>query len=75
MNDALPMWTIYDHPSDYPAGYVARQWLIQGGTVVSTDVLLYSSEVEPIRRQLSAVGLVRVPRSDGDDPVILETWF
>ena len=27
-DDALPMWVVYDHPSDYPETYIARQWLV-----------------------------------------------
>jgi uncharacterized C2H2 Zn-finger protein len=28
MNAPLSMWTIYDHPRDYPAYFVARRWEI-----------------------------------------------
>jgi hypothetical protein len=27
----LAMWTIYDHPKDFPEHFVARKWLITGG--------------------------------------------
>lgn len=75
MSDALRMWTVYDHPKDYPNNYVARMFLVMDGETRATDELMVCPELEPIREQLRARGLFHFTRWTSDDPVILETWM
>lgn len=74
----LEMWTIYDHPLDYPDKYVARRWeILREGNKTkehpSNDLLL-AETVEELREQLPR-GLYRLDRFAGDDPKILEVWL
>jgi hypothetical protein len=75
--DALPMWVVYDHPSDYPNNYVARLWVWddEAGAYVATDEQMVCPDLDVIRRQLHLRGLVKLDRQRGDDTVILETWL
>lgn len=72
MPAGLPMWTIYDHPSDYPRHYVVRATIV-GRSVPSERVQLADTLEEA--RALVPDGLFCLARSPGDDPVIVETWF
>lgn len=67
----LSLWTIYDHPRDFPNNYVARRFELEQPT---SDVIL-SSDLESLRAELMARGLVCLTRNPADDPVILETWL
>jgi hypothetical protein len=71
---ALSMWTVYEKPTDYPDGYVARRFEVAGG-VTATVMTLKSRELEPIREKLSRAGLVRLDRTPDDEPQIVETWL
>ena len=69
------MWVVYDHPSDYPEHYVARQHVVGTGGDEATDRVLASPTLESLRVALAEIGLVCLTRSDEDDPVIVETWL
>ena len=70
----LSVWTIYDHPSDYPDCFVMRRSEIRPGAVVSTQEVYTAATLDDLRHRLPR-GLYRQPRMPGDDPVIVETWF
>lgn len=66
-----PMWTIYDHPKDYPCGFIARLWY--GET--PTDQCLHAPDIVQIRELVvEAGGSMPLVRDSGDDPCIVETW-
>jgi hypothetical protein len=68
----LSIWTVYDHPSDYPHCYVARQFIGEK----STNSVMVSADLERLREILLVdMGLTRLERDERDDPVILETWL
>lgn len=69
----LPIWTVYDHPTDFPEAFVARLWI---GTD-PTDQVLVSDDLDEVRAMVAAQmpGAVCLARADGDDPKILETWL
>jgi hypothetical protein len=71
----LSLWTVYDHPRDFPKNYVARRHEIHSGRVVPTDDLLICSELAAIRENLAERGLTVLPRQPQDDPVIVEVWL
>lgn len=75
MADALTMWTIYDHPSDFPDGYIARRWEVTAGVTAATSDTLVNSDLEPLREEMLARGLHRLHRDTNDDPTIVETWL
>lgn len=71
----LTIYTIYEHPRDYPNQYVARPWWIRddGSLLKSTKVLLADS-LDELRGMLPP-GLCHMPRTPSDDPCIVECWF
>lgn len=74
----LHQFVIYHNPSDHPGKYVVRQWLVIRGDpephpvplFTTHDTLENAREATPILE----MGLVRLPRFDNDDPVIVEVW-
>jgi hypothetical protein len=71
----LNMWTVYDHPRDFPDSHVARRFECGGGTepVPTRDVV--KGELPAIREAFARCGLVCLTRNDGDEPQIVETWL
>lgn len=66
----LELWTIYDHPLDFPDQFVARCFLGDQ----PTDRYLTADTLEELRRLLPP-GLICFTRDPYDDPAIVETWF
>lgn len=73
-SDALSVWSVFDHPVDYPIGFIARQFLISGGLVRSTLSSVQGSTLEQVRSKLPP-GLYRIDRDPGDDPKVVESWL
>lgn len=73
MTDALIMWVIYDHPLDFPDGFIARLW--QGAT--ATDRVVTGETLGAVRGKLRTLhpDLVSFHRSERDDPRIVEVWL
>ncbi len=69
-DNRLPIWTIYDSPSDYPGKVVVR--LFMNDTPTKTG---YVADSLATARAFIPQGLVRMERHPEDDPTILETWF
>jgi hypothetical protein len=67
----ISLWTIYERPSDYPDGYIARRWELGRPTV---DVLT-STDLKALRNQLQERGLYCLVRHPYDEPHIIETWL
>lgn len=75
--DRLAMWTVYDHPSDFPRGYVARRFEIGKGLdgPQPTDDVVGAGDLQQLRDSLRHAGLVCLTRNEGDEPQIVETWL
>lgn len=75
--DRLTMFTIYERPRDYPAGYVIRVGFVSGdGYYLQPEP--YAVDLPTLataRAALPDLGLYRVPRDASDDPVIVEVWL
>lgn len=70
----MDMWAIYDRPSDYPDGFIARRWIIGAGVATPTSDILLASDVDALRVIFRAEG--RIVFVDGrDDPCIVESWI
>ena len=65
----LPMWTVYEKPLDHPYGFIARRF----ESLTPTEDTL-RGDLEEIRTTFLKAGLFKIPRSDGDEPQIVETW-
>lgn len=70
---AMPIWTIYDRPSDYPHHFVVRRWNIADPEMPS-DFQALADSLEDARA-LIPKGLVRINRNPGDDERIVESWL
>jgi hypothetical protein len=70
MNPPLQIWTVYDHPTDYPTEFVARLWLNDSP---STEVL--RAPTLSTLRSLLPAHLYCIPRHIHDQPNILEIWL
>lgn len=71
----LPMWVVYDHPTDYPDHYVARQHVVGLSGIESTDRVMQAKTLDSIRTAMTNQGLACITRSDNDDPKIVEVWL
>lgn len=67
----LSIWTVYDHPADYPQFFVARRFEYDQ----PTEDVLVAKEIDILRNTFRARGLHRMERWDGDDAKIIETWL
>lgn len=74
MTAKLTIWTVYARPSDYPDGYVARQYSIEPGRAIPLSPAAYAPSLEAVRAKIPP-GLVRLDRNEGDDPCIVECWI
>jgi hypothetical protein len=74
LRDRLPMFTITDHPTDWPDFYVARLHLSLPEPTPMPLVIMDRS-LDRLQTTMEALGLVKLMRDPADDPVILETWL
>lgn len=71
----LPIWTVYDHPKDYPTQLVARLWKLTGEP---TPIVLTADTLDALREAIQDATdfvLTPLPRQPHDDPCIVETWL
>lgn len=82
----LRIWTIYDHPLDWPEFYVAREFAIglrddTGPVPVMrrdaepTDNLMMARNLDELRATMRFHGLTVIPRDESDDAGIVESWL
>lgn len=74
LRDRLPIFTITDHPKDFPDAYVARLHLTLPAPE-ALPLIFKNPDLEAVRAVMRTMGLVKLDRSPEDDPVILETWL
>ena len=68
--------TVYDHPQDFPRGYVARAHIIaHGGKAAYASQMIYIGRetLDEVRAAIPA-DMVKMIRHPQDDPVIIETY-
>lgn len=63
-------YVIYNHPKDYPEGFVCVLWR----NTTRVKVAGYSETLEGARKFVPD-GLFNIGRRNGDDPCIEETWL
>ncbi len=72
--NALSMWVIYDHPTDYPDFFIVREHMITaGGQVLKSLFHTEFMTLEDARTEIRP-GRICIPRDPNDDPVIVESW-
>jgi hypothetical protein len=73
----ITFWVLYDHPRDYPQGYVLRaQWSKRGDpdVVIADKIAWYAATLDELRAILPP-GVVRMGPMPGDNPCIAEVWM
>jgi hypothetical protein len=72
----LPMWVVYDHPLDYPDGFIARLWMSLPKPQPTTETLT-APTLEGLRNKIRkrAPWTTLLMRSPEDDPAIIEVWL
>jgi hypothetical protein len=77
--DPVLMWTVYDHPEDYPEGYIARLWEVHASGPIPTGHTMSGRGdfgLHLVRRFIQQQGFdACLTRNEEDDPAILETWL
>jgi len=74
-DQSLSIWTVYDHPTDFPTEFVARRHKVRPGSEpVATTDLVHGESLAAVRTQIPR-GLTRLPRNPHDDPCIVEVWL
>lgn len=74
--EALSIWTVYDHPTDFPNYFVARRFEIRSGYGHGpTAEVIMDVDLERLRDALRQRGLVCLARERDDDRVIVESWL
>lgn len=70
------LYTIYNHPPDYPDHFVVRRWAICTGDRVIPEHLPWAvvGTLEEARESIPA-GTYCFNRNLSDDPTICESWF
>lgn len=76
MMTTLAMWTVYDHPRDYPDKFVARRFDVDADGPRPSASIIITETLEMLREILAKdLHLTPLDRNEGDDPVIVETWL
>jgi hypothetical protein len=76
----VSLWTIYDHPDDYPESFVARRFEVTApddwpATAEATADVIESASLAPLREGMVERGLTVIPRSPEDQSNIVESWL
>jgi hypothetical protein len=77
VSDSLSIYTIFDHPKDFPDCFVCRRFESYGvpvPRVIAREVVGTGKTLEQVRKCLPP-GLTMLDRHPSDDPNIVETWL
>lgn len=74
-NDPLIIWTVYDHPTDFPDNFVARKFTTDANGPRATAEVVVADSLDAIRESMVQRGLTCLTRSPEDEPQIVETWL
>lgn len=73
----MSMWTVYDHPTDYPDNFVARRFEIVPGELEPrrTGHVIITETVEELNEHFDSLGLAFLARHEQDEPQIMGVWM
>jgi len=74
-DDGLAIWTVYDHPRDFPNTFVARKHIARASGTEATDDIVVSPDLTALREVLALKGLTCITRHPDDEPQIVESWL
>lgn len=66
----IRVWTIYDHPEDYPDSFIARKFLNNS----PTDDIIVSDNLANIEQELEDMGYCELPVHE-PNPQIVSVWM
>ncbi|MFL6717225.1 MAG: hypothetical protein ACJ8G3_16285 [Burkholderiaceae bacterium] len=69
-DDDTSMWVVYEEPPAFPNQYVARRYR----SYVETGEYVVGDTLNDVRAKLPP-GLMRIERSNQDDPMVRESWI
>lgn len=72
---ALAIWTVYDHPSDFPKHVIARKFYVGMDRLYASNELVKASTLGEVRVDMRRRGLYCMQRHPSDDAKIVETWI
>lgn len=67
----LPMWNLFNSPTDFPGMYVARLFYNDE----PQDKVLICEDLAELRKIMINKGLARLERHDSDPAQFIETWL
>jgi len=70
----MELWTVYDRPPEHPQKIAVRKVLVEEEGLCPADWQVFRS-LDEARAALARRGLIAVPRSENDDPAIVEIWL
>jgi hypothetical protein len=72
----LAIWTVYDHPLDYPDKFVARRFDVDANGARPSASIIITPDLETLRDILQfEMHLTCYTRAPTDDPNIVESWL
>lgn len=71
----LSIWTVFDHPKDFPHHYVARRFVADKKGPQATEKVIVTLSLDALRLILQSAGLTVMMRAKSDDPRIVESWL
>lgn len=74
--DDLFIWAIYNHPVQGKDSFTVRIWRIQSGAEepIGSPFMHQTSTLDEARKIIPP-GRYRLPRMEGDEPDVVETWL
>lgn len=70
----MMVFTVYDHPRDYPNHFVVRGWEIDNLEPRPRQECTLASTLDEARKAIPK-GFINIGRFEDDDSVILEVWI
>lgn len=61
------LYVMYDHPTDYPKGFIARMWLIDGDKMMPTDEAVHAETRGAVSDFLESIGFYPAPMPEQSD--------
>jgi hypothetical protein len=72
----LAIWTVYENPRDYPGKFVARRFDVDAKGPKPSASIIIAPNLKTLRSILAfEMHLICMPRNEGDEPQIVETWL
>ncbi len=78
--NTLDIWTVFDHPKDFPDCFIARKAIVTASNEGDgfTDEFVTADTLDEVRAKVQDASkhvLWRMTRHPDDDPVIVECWL